>query len=60
MCLVACYWAEIPRLVYGASTRDVGTYGFEDLQLYRELTLEPAGRQLRVEGASGQLLERAE
>jgi tRNA(Arg) A34 adenosine deaminase TadA len=27
MCLVACYWAEIPRLVYGASTRDVGTYG---------------------------------
>ncbi|MEV4515144.1 nucleoside deaminase [Dactylosporangium sp. NPDC049525] len=39
MCLVACYWARIPRLVFGATSYDVATYGFEDLQLYRELTL---------------------
>jgi len=38
MCLVACYWARLPRLVYGASSHDVGRLGFEDLQLYRELT----------------------
>ena len=46
MCLVACYWAQIPRLVFGASTHDVATYGFEDLQLYRELTLPLERRSL--------------
>src|ERR1700682_4594385 len=25
----ACYWARIPRLVYGATSYDVATYGFE-------------------------------
>jgi len=24
LCLVACYWARLPRLVYGASSHDVG------------------------------------
>ena len=37
MCLTACYWARVSRLVYGATSYDVATYGFEDLQLYREL-----------------------
>ncbi|GAA3252324.1 nucleoside deaminase [Dactylosporangium siamense] len=55
MCLVACYWARIPRLVYGASSYDVGTYGFEDLQLYRELTVKSDLRTLRVEAAAGEL-----
>ncbi|MGI5523367.1 nucleoside deaminase [Micromonospora sp. CA-259024] len=36
MCLMACYWARIPYLIFGASSHDVATYGFEDLQLYRE------------------------
>ncbi|MGQ4514642.1 deaminase [Streptomyces sp. DW26H14] len=53
MCLVACYWARIPRLVFGASSRDVATYGFEDLQLYRELTLPSDHRSLQEEGADG-------
>jgi guanine deaminase len=27
MCLTACYWARLPRLVFGATTNDVATYG---------------------------------
>jgi tRNA(Arg) A34 adenosine deaminase TadA len=37
MCLTACYWAQVSRIVFGATSYDVATYGFEDLQLYREL-----------------------
>jgi guanine deaminase len=51
MCLIACYWARLPRLVYGASSRDVATYGFEDLQFYRELTYPAEGRSLREDAA---------
>jgi hypothetical protein len=29
MCLVACYWAQISRVVYAATSHDVATYGFE-------------------------------
>ena len=39
MCLVACYWARVPRVAFGATSYDVATYGFEDLQFYRELRL---------------------
>jgi guanine deaminase len=59
MCLVACYWARIPRLVYGATSHDVATYGFEDFQLYRELTLPPGQRGLRGETTDGPLKEDA-
>lgn len=51
MCLVACYWARVPRLVYGATSHDVATYGFEDLKLYRELTLPAEHRSLREDPA---------
>lgn len=51
MCLVACYWAQIKRLVYGATSYDVATYGFEDFQLYRELTYPAERRSLRVQPA---------
>jgi guanine deaminase len=47
MCLSACYWARIPRLVFGATAYDVATAGFEDLQLYRELALPIEQRSLR-------------
>lgn len=46
MCLTACYWAQISRIVYGATSYDVATYGFEDLQLYRELAASPEQRSL--------------
>lgn len=55
MCLAACYWAQLPRVVYAATSHDVATYGFEDLRLYRELT-KPRGERLIAEqaGSSGQ------
>jgi len=59
MCLVACYWARLPRLVYGASSHDVGRLGFEDLQLYRELTYPAAKRTLREDAAEAELQTRA-
>jgi guanine deaminase len=59
MCLTACYWAKIPRVVYAATSYDVATYGFEDLQFYRELTLEPAERSIREDAAGGELREAA-
>ena len=37
LCLTACYWVHVSRLVFGATSYDVATYGFEDLQFYREL-----------------------
>jgi guanine deaminase len=49
MCLAACYWARIPRLVFGATSEDVATYGFEDLQFYRELGVPAERRSLREE-----------
>ncbi|MDQ2876341.1 MAG: nucleoside deaminase [Actinomycetota bacterium] len=59
MCLVACYWARLPRLVFGATSYDVATYGFEDFQLYRELTLPADRRLLREDAAEGTLREDA-
>jgi tRNA(Arg) A34 adenosine deaminase TadA len=31
MCLIACYWARLPRVVYGATSHDVATYGVRGL-----------------------------
>jgi guanine deaminase len=55
MCLIACYWARLPRLVFGATSHDVATYGFEDLQFYRELTHPAEQRSLPAESAGGDL-----
>ncbi|MFE2567557.1 nucleoside deaminase [Streptomyces mirabilis] len=52
MCLVACYWARIPRLVYAANSHDVAVNGFEDLQFYRQLALSNAERTLLAETAA--------
>jgi tRNA(Arg) A34 adenosine deaminase TadA len=53
MCLTACYWARIPRLVYAATSHDVAVNGFEDLQYYRQLALPNAERTLLEETAVG-------
>jgi guanine deaminase len=46
MCLTACYWARVSRLVFGATSHDVATHGLEDIQLYRELATEEKQRSL--------------
>jgi guanine deaminase len=59
MCLTACYWARIPRVVYGATSHDVATYGFEDLQLYRELARPNHERLIREDAADDDLRQAA-
>jgi len=59
MCLIACYWARIPRLVFGATSHDVAVMGFEDLQFYRELTYPTERRFLQEQVADGPLREQA-
>lgn len=59
MCLTACYWARISRVVFGATSYDVATYGFEDLQLYRELGRSLKQRSLSEDAADGELRSQA-
>jgi guanine deaminase len=59
MCLCACYWARLPRLVFGATSYDVATFGFEDLQLYREMALSVDTRFLQEQAAGATLREKA-
>jgi tRNA(Arg) A34 adenosine deaminase TadA len=37
LCLAACYWAGIERLVYAATSDDAERAGFEDKEFYRQL-----------------------
>jgi guanine deaminase len=59
MCLTACYWARLPRVIYAATSHDVATYGFEDLRYYRELTRPPSQRTVQEIAADGDLREAA-
>lgn len=59
MCLVACYWARIPRLVFAATTHDVAMHGFEDLWFYRELSRDIHTRTLREDTADHEQRHRA-
>jgi tRNA(Arg) A34 adenosine deaminase TadA len=59
MCLTACYWARIPRLMFGANCHDVGMAGFEDLQLYRELAGSASSRSLKEQAAGPALRAQA-
>jgi guanine deaminase len=59
MCLVAAYWARIPRVVFAAESHDVASYGFEDLQFYRELTHPADKRLIREDAAGGDLRDEA-
>lgn len=51
MCLTACYWAEISRVVHAATTGDAAEYGFSDAEYYRQLRLPAQRRDLRVDAA---------
>ncbi|MEW1757862.1 nucleoside deaminase [Streptomyces cyaneofuscatus] len=55
MCLAACLWARIPRLIYGASSLDVARSGFEDVQFYRELA-QPTERRTFIAGTASNAL----
>jgi tRNA(Arg) A34 adenosine deaminase TadA len=59
MCLAACYWARIPRVVFAATSADVAANGFEDLQLYREFARARETRGLREDIADPATREQA-
>ena len=52
MCLAACYWASVSRIVFAATTGDLAAYGFQDLAIYTQLE-QPAGKRSISEVASG-------
>jgi guanine deaminase len=47
MCLAACYWATVPRVVFAATSRDLAGYDFQDLVFYTELGLPAESRSIR-------------
>ena len=55
MCLAACYWASVPRVVFAATSRDLAGYDFHDLAFYTEPGL-PAERRSMREDADGEEL----
>jgi guanine deaminase len=57
MCLAACYWASVSRVVYAASSDDLAEQGFRDLAIYRELAL-PAGQRALREDPSDETTRR--
>ena len=47
MCLAACYWASVSRVVFAATSRDLSAYDFQDLAIYTELGLPAEHRSMR-------------
>ena len=39
MCLSACYWAHISKIVYGNTKEDANNIGFDDEFIYKQLAL---------------------
>jgi len=46
MCLAAVYWARLSRLVYANTMEDAARIGFDDAELYREVSLARDDRTL--------------
>jgi tRNA(Arg) A34 adenosine deaminase TadA len=55
MCLAACYWASVPRIVFAATSRDLANYGFQDLAFYEQLGLPAERRSMREDANEGEL-----
>lgn len=59
MCLAACYWAQIERVVHAATVQDADDCGFDDAVYYRELAKPPQWRTLRMQHADAELHDEA-
>jgi tRNA(Arg) A34 adenosine deaminase TadA len=46
MCLAACYWASVSRIVFAATSHDLAEYGFQDLAIYGQLGLPREHRSI--------------
>jgi guanine deaminase len=49
MCLGAAYWARLDRIVFAATRADAAAAGFDDEELYRELSLPMAARRMPMQ-----------
>ena len=59
MCLAACYWARLYRVVFAATTRDVAANGLSDLAIYEQLRLPAESRSLSEISEGNELREQA-
>jgi guanine deaminase len=59
MCLAACYWASISRIVFAATSRDLAEYDFQDLAFYAELRLPAESRSMREDADEDELRQEA-
>jgi tRNA(Arg) A34 adenosine deaminase TadA len=59
MCLAACYWASVPRIVFAATSRDLAEYDFQDLAFYDQLRLPAERRSMREDADEGELRQDA-
>lgn len=59
MCLAACYWASVPRVVFAATSRDLAEYDFKDLAFYTELSLPAERRSMREDADREELRQDA-
>lgn len=48
MCLAACYWARLERVVFAADRFAAAAAGFDDAELYAELSRPLNGRRLAI------------
>jgi guanine deaminase len=59
MCLAACFWAAVSRVVFAATSRDLVGSGFQDLSIYAELAQPASLRSMPETGEEGELREDA-
>jgi guanine deaminase len=59
MCLAACYWASVSKVVFAATSHDLADYGFRDLAIYGELALPIEQRSIREEADDDELRQGA-
>lgn len=50
MCLAACYWAQIPLVIYSCTSVDAEAAGFADTGILADLLRQPSERRIRELG----------
>jgi tRNA(Arg) A34 adenosine deaminase TadA len=59
MCLAACYWASISRVVFAVTTHDLAEYDFQDLAIYAQLGQSAQSRSMREDADEEELRQDA-
>jgi tRNA(Arg) A34 adenosine deaminase TadA len=49
MCLGAAYWARLDRVVFAATRADAAAAGFDDAEIYDEISRSPFARKLPMQ-----------